>query len=489
MIFVAMVIFFAVSTFAVNDSIHIKFVKGIEDGFILNSFVRVVDSCMIRVITVSTTPTQSGFVPVKLIPENIDTVGRSVSDTITSGLPTAPANLYVWEWLINGTDTTFSNIGTVTTIAKPTKPSGNYVGTPYNNKGKIFSNLSLNTNVNAKLYAFTVFNAVDTLGKKIPRKSWVIDPKTKIFVDSSYTAGSTDVFVCYSFANPADSIKFIWKFVPAYIASQKPDAGLTKISELDNTSIRGEGWVQTYNLETKIRAYSNLGDSSIVVTIPAGNGIDYWSADITGLTPGKNYVFTAIAINSKGSRLSNSMSHKMGSTPAVWNYLTNVKADVNGGWVAISCNYYLPNNKTGNLTFDYCEDSLFTFPIDWKDIAVQGTGIKSWNFAPATTGKYYARVTLTDYDTINVSKIVPFEILTLGISEKTENKISVYPNPASNFVTIETIQYEKVTIWNLFGKNVLSGFTNTQIDVRSLSNGTYTCKVRNSGMQLIIAKK
>ncbi|MDA3881104.1 MAG: CotH kinase family protein [Prolixibacteraceae bacterium] len=84
-----------------------------------------------------------------------------------------------------------------------------------------------------------------------------------------------------------------------------------------------------------------------------------------------------------------------------------------------------------------------------------------------------------------------------------KNSISVYPNPASNFVNIQFAQVNnarlKITLHDLsgsqkarFGKHNFSGF-NTTIDIRNLQNGYYILKISIDGnatftSKLIIAK-
>ncbi len=72
----------------------------------------------------------------------------------------------------------------------------------------------------------------------------------------------------------------------------------------------------------------------------------------------------------------------------------------------------------------------------------------------------------------------------IGIEEKEALSVSVYPNPANDFVTIEMEgSIEKVTILDISGKVVLSqeNSTNNRIDVQSLPSGVYFLTVESSG--------
>lgn len=67
-----------------------------------------------------------------------------------------------------------------------------------------------------------------------------------------------------------------------------------------------------------------------------------------------------------------------------------------------------------------------------------------------------------------------------GVEEATSNTLTVYPNPANDFINVD----ETVKIYDLCGKLVMKGFG--KIDVSTLSEGMYFVKSENNCSKLII---
>lgn len=68
---------------------------------------------------------------------------------------------------------------------------------------------------------------------------------------------------------------------------------------------------------------------------------------------------------------------------------------------------------------------------------------------------------------------------TASVDDVFSSKVSVYPNPATNFVTVSTSEkIDRLEIYNLLGKRVVatSKLNNNNIDVSSLSKGVYLIK-------------
>ena len=96
-------------------------------------------------------------------------------------------------------------------------------------------------------------------------------------------------------------------------------------------------------------------------------------------------------------------------------------------------------------------------------------------------------VTKHNGDTATYSKKI------LAISETSKQKISVYPNPATEFLNIEDVQPNAaLELLDSSGKSVksVSGIKNmkTQIDVKNLPSGIYYLKVDGQYIQTIIKK-
>ena len=76
----------------------------------------------------------------------------------------------------------------------------------------------------------------------------------------------------------------------------------------------------------------------------------------------------------------------------------------------------------------------------------------------------------------------------VGISEPTISPLTIYPNPSSNFITIETPDHDQFTILNLSGQELLHRELidpKTQIDISTLPSGVYVVKlVGENGVQV-----
>ena len=67
-----------------------------------------------------------------------------------------------------------------------------------------------------------------------------------------------------------------------------------------------------------------------------------------------------------------------------------------------------------------------------------------------------------------------------GVEEATSNTLTVYPNPANDFINVDKM----VKIYDLCGKLVIKG--SGKIDVSTLSEGMYFVKSENDCSKLII---
>jgi len=123
----------------------------------------------------------------------------------------------------------------------------------------------------------------------------------------------------------------------------------------------------------------------------------------------------------------------------------------------------------------------------------------SWNSAyPYVVGPtFYGTITATKVTSIT-EPVTIYTPGTTGVNENLidENKINIYPNPASDFIALQFYDLIKVNInielFDLSGKLVVSttlyqGSTIAWLDTRTVYNGTYLLKIKNG--QQIITKK
>lgn len=56
-------------------------------------------------------------------------------------------------------------------------------------------------------------------------------------------------------------------------------------------------------------------------------------------------------------------------------------------------------------------------------------------------------------------------------------KVALYPNPTNGIVNILNTDFEKIAVYNLFGKLITERTYNSQLDLSGLSKGTYIIKL------------
>lgn len=80
-------------------------------------------------------------------------------------------------------------------------------------------------------------------------------------------------------------------------------------------------------------------------------------------------------------------------------------------------------------------------------------------------------------------KVTLFNLISLGISSENDTKISVYPNPSSDFINISSeINADNYEIFDISGAKILSNQfdQNARIDIRNLAAGSYILFVKSS---------
>lgn len=73
-----------------------------------------------------------------------------------------------------------------------------------------------------------------------------------------------------------------------------------------------------------------------------------------------------------------------------------------------------------------------------------------------------------------------------GVGENGTETMSVYPNPANEFVIIEAVEGETVSIYDATGRLVMRQLYNGQLDVRGLENGVYAVKTGKGTVRIVV---
>ena len=167
-----------------------------------------------------------------------------------------------------------------------------------------------------------------------------------------------------------------------------------------------------------------------------------------GTDDGANY-------NSNGDYLSTGVgwSH-LGNNPALmynWNIRANLEGDPISQWLsATPTSGFLP--PLGSTDVDVMYDATDLIP-----------------------GTYNAFIRFLSNDPANPSLDVPVELTVggVGINDTEKTDVMIYPNPAQDYITIQTSNtVTSVQITDFSGKVLYRG-TGTKLDVRNLSSGIY----------------
>ena len=117
---------------------------------------------------------------------------------------------------------------------------------------------------------------------------------------------------------------------------------------------------------------------------------------------------------------------------------------------------------------------------------MNGTNDSHVSFLKVNNGlhRWYAG---NSYDIDYTEEIIRFFTGTLdvtNVTEQSEKALSVYPNPATNFILVD--MQGEVSIYDLCGKLVLQGNGSSRIDVSSLPEGMYFVKTKSGCNKLVI---
>ncbi len=145
-------------------------------------------------------------------------------------------------------------------------------------------------------------------------------------------------------------------------------------------------------------------------------------------------------------------------------------------------------------------DFITNDQFEWKKDNTVFLKTASQNLKVSQNGSYQVSVIRTYKTPNNQSITCSSTASNILIFQSSNSIISVYPNPASDFIYIdtkETIKNLEVTIYNLIGKQVLKFRANDtserkEIDLKNLEKGSYIIRVKGDGYEdssrLIIQK-
>lgn len=152
------------------------------------------------------------------------------------------------------------------------------------------------------------------------------------------------------------------------------------------------------------------------------------------------------------------------------------------------------NGSTSNVYYigRQGESTGYSAVSDWmagqtNSVSGGSTILPNWSFTtrlPKVSPNSLAGTTLTNgsFGGINLD---PVDDATASVNELFSSKISIYPNPANEFIEISTTeQITGLEVYSLIGKKVISvtNSTNKKINISSLAKGVYILKVLSNDL-------
>jgi PKD repeat protein len=151
-------------------------------------------------------------------------------------------------------------------------------------------------------------------------------------------------------------------------------------------------------------------------------------------------------------------------------------------------------NYTGSPTVNFTNTSTNGNNYSWDFGDGNTSLLQNPTNTYTTTGNYTVELTTYSTNTCFTSTTTQTINVTItGIENRSNStEIKIYPNPANNYIEIETtLQYSSIKIIDLTGKTIKQTTLKSKIDVSNLTNGIYFIQIigkRNTIMQKIVKK-
>ena len=224
-------------------------------------------------------------------------------------------------------------------------------------------------------------------------------------------------------------------------------------------------------------------------------------------------------IPSSGNGAYFNMLHKFSGSSSVWAYECYFGEVVIDSTLGQKDYFGILSYTDTFAYFQYTPDSWFHVNIDVNLDAdnivlnIAGEQIQSWQFSslPDTTNNTMLKLDainffsgcidniLTENSTLSgtyyVDNLVITKLAGVGINENSENDVTVYPNPASDFINVSNAENAQITLFDIRGKvmaEIESATAEQVIDINKLANGTYFLRIKDGNSvttkKVVVAK-
>lgn len=132
----------------------------------------------------------------------------------------------------------------------------------------------------------------------------------------------------------------------------------------------------------------------------------------------------------------------------------------------------------------YSVSNIYT-SYQWYLGASPVSGATSHSYKPTTNGAY--RVKVTDANGCTGYSI--FLFFTVGVEEVNEQKIKIYPNPATSFVHIGSSAPIRAVVSGLEGRILIDKDSVTEVDLSNIPNGVYIIMIYSKDGERLLTQK
>ena len=259
---------------------------------------------------------------------------------------------------------------------------------------------------------------------------------------------------------------------------------------------------------TKTWAYTEWAYNSIQFNTydEAGNCIEIVSANPSGVAQEKrtyNYDMNVLAEN---VYYFPNPENKFPTMPQMHNMVTSYEQWVinqNSGELSFAGNFNFTYEQIGDVdlsvSIDVPATTIDTTVIELNANVIGGTGNYTYSWAPAELlddatiqnptatfeeeGIYTFTVTVNDGETTAEASITIDVVSCIGVEENILNNVSIYPNPAEDFIMINSENVEFAEVIDIYGRVITASEINgeTRIDMSNFADGIYYVRLNSNG--------
>ena len=238
----------------------------------------------------------------------------------------------------------------------------------------------------------------------------------------------------------------------------------------------------------------------------AGNCIEIVSSNASGVAQEKrtyNYDMNVLAEN---VYYFPNPENKFPTMPQMHNMLSSCEQwtfNQDTGNLSLTGEYIITYEQIGDVdlsvSIDVPATTIDTTAIELNANVIGGTGNYTYSWAPAELlddatiqnptatfeedGIYTFTVTVNDGEATAEASVTIEVVAFIGVEENILNNVSIYPNPAEDFIMINSENVEFAEVIDIYGRVITASEINgeTRIDMSNFANGIYYVRLHRNG--------